>query len=182
MSLLLFFILAAPPDAETLRQAHLDARLGTRITGDSIVPFEAKTIDGQTLQFGKLPHLTRIVAFLEPLASKAGLERLGWWQKNQKVFTQAGIDVVLVASDAPDQGLDLQGMRVIADHNGFLAATFGVLQRRAHGWGAAALAFLIDDTGVIRRVEDVAAATQQGQRLLTAGKILRRQLLEVHGQ
>ena len=182
MSLLLFFVLAGPPDAETVRQAHLDARLGTRITGDSIVPFQALTIDGRTLVFSKLPHLTRVVAFLEPLASEAGLQRLGWWQKNQEVFANAGIDVVLVASDAPEQGLEINGMHVIADQKGFLAATFGVLQRRAHGWGAAALAFLVDDTGVIRRVEDVAPAPNQGQRLLEAGKILRRQLLEVHGQ
>ena len=182
MSLLLFILLSQPPDAETIRQAHLDARLGTRITGDSIVPFEAKTLNGGTLIFAKLPHLTRVIAFLEPLSSQDGLKRLGWWQKNQAIFRQAGIDVVLVASDAPTEKIELEEIRVVADHKGVLAATFGVLQRRAHGWGAAALAFLVDDTGVIRRVEDVALPSTQGPRLLEAGKVLRRQLLEVHGR
>ncbi len=182
MTPLLCLLLAGAPDAETLRQAHLDARLGTRITGDSIAPFTAVTVEGRTIHFSKLPHLTRVIAFLEPLASKEGLNRLAWWQENHAIFAEAGIDVVLVASDAPQQGLKLSGLRVIADHKGFLAATFGVLQRRAHGWGASALAFLVDDTGVIRRVETVAPAANQGKSLLAGGKVLRRQLLEVHGR
>jgi len=182
MTPLVLLLLLGAPDAESLRQAHLDARLGTRITGDSIVPFEAVTVDGRTLHFSKLPHLTRVVAFLEPLASNEGSARLAWWQKNHAVFTKAGIDVLLVASDAPTEGLKLEGLQVIADQQGLLAATFGVLQRRAHGWGAAALAFLVDDTGVIRRVEDRAPAAKQGKGLLSGGKTLRRQLREVHGQ
>lgn len=181
MSQVLLLLLMGAPDPELLRQTHLDARLGTRIEGDSIRPFSGTSLAGKTVSFSKLRFLARCVVFLEPIGSKEGAARLAWWKKNHKTFTQAGVNVLLVASDPQGLKLDLGDLRIISDPKGFLAATFGVLRERRTGWGAEPLAFLLDDTGVIRLVKRAASAAAQGPDLLSGGKRLRRQLLEVGG-
>ena len=83
-----------------LDRALADATFGSRMPGDTISFEGLRQFDGSALQSERLPHKVRVVAFVEPLNTKAGVERLAWWKANAQSFAHRA-DLIVVPSASP---------------------------------------------------------------------------------
>ena len=174
MSLLLAagLLQAVPAD---LSQALFEAAQGTRQPGDTIAFNGVQTADGQLLDYQAMAHRVRIVLFVEPLTREAGLQRLAWWKTNSQALAKtADILVVSCGSALPEQ--KLPGLTLLRDPNCLLASRFGSIRPYDGRLGALPFAFVLDDSGIIRRTVEPASAAEQAKTLRQAVQRLRRQL------
>jgi peroxiredoxin len=167
-----FLAQAVPAD---LSQALFEAAQGTRQPGDTITFKAIKTAEGRLLDYQAMAHRVRIVLFVEPLTMEAGLQRLAWWKTNSHALAEtADVLVVSCGSALPEQ--KLAGLTLLRDPNCLLASRFGSIRPYDGRLGALPFAFVLDDSGIIRRTVEPASAPEQAKALRQAVKRLRRQL------
>ena len=160
-----------------LDRALADATFGSRMPGDTVSFDGLKRFDGQALESQRLPHKVRIVAFVEPLSTKAGVERLAWWKANAGAIAETA-DLILVPSASPRSTADLRPLVVVDDPSCLLAARFGAVRLYEGKLGALPLAFVVDDANIVRATIDVDHASKQLSLIVQAAKKLRQQLSE----
>ena len=160
-----------------LDRALADATFGSRMPGDTISFEGLRQFDGSALQSERLPHKVRVVAFVEPLNTKAGVERLAWWKANAQSFAHRA-DLIIVPSASPRLSADLSPLVVVDDPDCLLAARFGALRLYEGKLGALPLAFVVDDSNIVRATIDVGHSSKQLSLIVQATQKLRQQLSE----
>ena len=160
-----------------LNRALEYATFGSRMPGETVSFDGLRRFDGSQLESDRLPHKVRVVAFVEPLDTAAGVERLAWWKANAELFAQTA-DLILVPSASPRSNADLKPLVVVDDPNCLLAARFGAVRLYDGKLGALPLAFVVDDSNIVRATIDVEPASKQLSLIERATKRLRQQLGE----
>jgi len=175
LTLVLFSLLwGAPSD---LSRALEDATRGARMPGDTVVLDGLKRFDGSRFQAKALPHIVRVVLFIEPLNTQAGIKRLAWWKLNAKALSP-GADLIVVPSASPRSDADLQQLVAVDDPECLLAARFGSVRLYEGKLGALPLAFVLDDSNIVRAIIEADSPAKQLDPIARAVKTLRRQLSE----
>lgn len=165
---------AAPSE---LDEALAYATFGSRMPGETVSFDGLRQFDGHELRSERLPHKVRIVAFVEPLDTQAGVERLAWWKANAPALAKTA-DLIVVPSASPRSTADLSPLVVVDDPNCLLAARFGAVRLYGGKLGALPLAFVVDDSNIVRATIDVERASKQLSLIVQATQRLRQQLSE----
>lgn len=172
MILGLLLLLAAPSASQI---AFEKASMGSRMPGETVSFEQVRRSGGALLNIQGLAHKVRVVVFLEPLDLELGLQRLAWWKLNHKGLSDVA-DLLLVSSASVLPKLPLPGLILLDDPQSILAARFGAIRPYNKRIGALPLAFVLDDSNIVRATINPAPAGTQFKALSKAVGILRGQL------
>ena len=160
-----------------LSEALEQATFGARMPGETVSLAGLTRFDGTRFEPRSLPSKVRVFAFIEPLDRPAGLKRLAWWKANARSLSERA-DVIVVPSASPRSNAQLEPLIAVDDVDCLLAARFGAIRLYSGKLGALPLAFVVDDSNIVRAIVDVEAPADQLVKIDRAVGRLRQQLSE----